>query len=309
MRDALMKSLFVLAEKDSNLMLLTGDLGYGVFEEFEKKYPKQYLNVGVAEQSMMGIAAGLALEGKIIFTYSIGNFPTLRCLEQIRNDACYHELNINIIATGGGFSYGGLGMSHHATEDIAIMRALPGVTVLVPSTSEESETGVINLYETAGTGYLRLDKSKFENTKSIEDITVGNANVLRHGNDITLIVVGGIAEEVMKAAEILSDSNIECRVLSLYSIKPIDIDAIKSACDDTLGIITIEEGNLAGGMGSVVSEVCLDNGFIPTTFKRFGLENKYSSIVGSQEYLRSVYKINYREIVNFILKESEKWQK
>ena len=102
-----MKSLFMLAEKDSNLMLLTGDLGYGVFEEFEKKYPKQYLNVGVAEQNMTGVAAGLALEGKIIFTYSIGNFPTLRCLEQIRNDVCYHELNINIIATGGGFSYGG----------------------------------------------------------------------------------------------------------------------------------------------------------------------------------------------------------
>ena len=242
MRDALMKSLFMLAEKDSNIMLLTGDLGYGVFEEFEKKYPKQYLNVGVAEQNMMGVAAGLALEGKIIFTYSIGNFPTLRCLEQIRNDACYHDLNINIIATGGGFSYGGLGMSHHATEDIAIMRALPGVTILVPSTSEESENAVIDLYKTKGVGYLRLDKSKFENTKSINNTSIGKANVLRQGDDITLIVVGGIAEEVMKAADILSGSNIECRVLSLYSVKPIDIEAIESACKHTSGIITIEEG-------------------------------------------------------------------
>jgi transketolase len=300
MRDALVKSLFMLAEKDSRVMLLTGDLGYGVFEEFEKKYPYQYLNIGVAEQNMMGIAAGLALEGKIIFTYSIGNFPTLRCLEQIRNDACYHELNINIIATGGGFSYGGLGMSHHATEDIAIMRALPGMTVLVPSTSEESETGVINLYETAGTGYLRLDKSKFENTKSIEGISVGKANILRRGSDITLIAVGGIAKEAMKAAEILSSANIECRVVSLYSVKPIDIGVIKSACEDTLGIITIEEGNLTGGIGSAVSEVCLDNEFKPKIFYRFGLNDEYSEIVGDQEYLRSHYKIDCSSLVSKI---------
>jgi transketolase len=309
MRDALMKSLFQLADKDSNLMLLTGDLGYGVFEEFERKYPKQYLNVGVAEQNMMGVAVGLALEGKIIFTYSIGNFPTLRCLEQIRNDACYHDLNINIIATGGGFSYGGLGMSHHATEDIAIMRALPGITMLVPATSEESESAVIDLYKAKGTGYLRLDKSKFENAKSINNISIGKANVLRQGDDITLIAAGGIAEEAMKAADILSKSNIECRVLSLFSVKPIDISAIRSACEDTSGIVTIEEGNLAGGMGSAISEVCLDNGFKPIIFKRLGLNDKYSSIVGSQEYLRSVYKINYKEIVSYILKESDKWQK
>ena len=298
MRDALMKSLFQLADKDPNLMLLTGDLGYGVFEEFEKKYPKQYLNIGVAEQNMMGVAAGLALEGKIIFTYSIGNFPTLRCLEQIRNDACYHELNINIIATGGGFSYGGLGMSHHATEDIAIMRALPGITILAPSTSDESEAGVLNLYKANGVGYLRLDKSKFENTKSIEDISVGNANVLRRGSDITLIVVGGIAEEAMKAAEILSDSNIECRVLSLYSVKPIDIDAIKSACKETYGIVTIEEGNIAGGMGAVISETCMDHGLKPRIFSRLGLNNEYSSVVGSQSYLRAYYKFDFKNIVS-----------
>ena len=298
MRDALIKSLFQLADKDPNLMLLTGDLGYGVFEEFERKYPKQYLNVGVAEQNMMGVAVGLALEGKIIFTYSIGNFPTLRCLEQIRNDACYHELNINIIATGGGFSYGGLGMSHHATEDIAIMRALPGVTVLVPSTSEESESAVIDLYKAKGTGYLRLDKSKFENAKSINNISIGKANVLRQGDDITLIAAGGIAEEAMKAADILSKSNIECRVLSLFSVKPVDIDAIKFACEETAGIITIEEGNLSGGMGAIISETCMDHGLKPRIFSRLGLNNEYSSVVGSQGYLRAYYKIDFKNIVS-----------
>jgi len=297
-RDALMKSLFQLARKDTNVMLLTGDLGYGVFEEFERKYPKQYLNIGIAEQNMMGIAAGLALEGKIIFVYSIGNFPTLRCLEQIRNDACYHDLNINIIASGGGFSYGGLGMSHHATEDIAIMRALPGVTILVPSTSDESESAVMDLYKAKGVGYLRLDRSKFENAATVSNISVEKANILRKGSDITLIVSGGIAEEVVRAAEALSNSGIECRVVSLYSVKPIDVDVIKSACEETLGIITIEEGNLAGGIGSAILEVCFDNNYRPKEFYRFGLNDEYSAIVGSQGYLRSHYKIDCDSIVS-----------
>jgi len=297
MRDALINSLFQLADKDPNLMLLTGDLGYGVFEEFEKKYPKQYLNVGIAEQNMVGVAVGLALEGKVVFTYSIGNFPTLRCLEQIRNGACYHNLNINVIATGGGFSYGGLGMSHHATEDISIMRALPGTTVLVPTTSDESKAGVVNLYKTGGVGYLRLDKSKYVNVELIDKISIGKANILRKGSDITLVVAGGIAQEVMKAAEILSSANIECRVVSLYSIKPIDIDVIRSACKDTLGIVTIEEGNLAGGVGSAILEACYDNEFSPKVFYRFGLNDKYSAIVGSQDYLRSYYGIDCDSLV------------
>jgi transketolase len=301
MREAFMKSLFSLAEKDPNVMLITADLGYGVFEEFEKKYPNQYLNVGVAEHSMMGVASGLALEGRIIFTYSIGNFPTLRCLEHIRNDACYHELNINIVSSGGGFSYGGLGMSHHATEDLAIMRALPGITIVAPCTAREAGEATIELSKCKGVGYLRIDKSKFENTKSINDISIGNANVLRNGSDITLIVVGGIAEEAMKAANILSNSNIECRVLSLYSVKPVDIDAIKSACEETAGIITIEEGNLAGGMGSAVAEVCMDNGLQPNFFKRVGLTDKYSAIVGSQSYLRSYYGMDSDMIVEHVM--------
>ena len=146
MRDAFMNALFDLAELDSDVMLLTGDLGFGVFEEFEEKHPSQYLNVGVAEQNMIGIATGLALEGKKIFVYSIGNFPTLRCLEQIRNDACYHMLNINIIASGGGFSYGGLGMSHHATEDLSIMRALPDMSVVAPATAWEAGEAIMGLY-------------------------------------------------------------------------------------------------------------------------------------------------------------------
>jgi transketolase len=303
MREAFMKSLLFLAEKDSNVMLITADLGYGVFEEFEKKYPNQYLNVGVAEHSMMGVASGLALEGKVIFTYSIGNFPTLRCLEHIRNDACYHELNINIVTCGGGFSYGGLGMSHHATEDLSIMRALPGINVIAPGTSWEAGEATKALYKDKKVGYLRIDKSKLDQPKiSNNNFKIGKANIIREGKDITLISAGGILDEVVKASEELSKIGIESRVVSLCSVKPIDVDEVRRACHETEGIITIEENNLVGGMGSAVIETCEDNGFKPKVFKRIGLKDQYSSIVGSQNYLRSFYNIDSLAIIKQVKK-------
>jgi len=287
------KSLFNLAKKDSKIMLITADLGYGVFEDFEKKYPSQYLNVGVAEHSMMGVASGLALEGRIIFTYSIGNFPTLRCLEHIRNDACYHELNINIVTSGGGFSYGGLGMSHHATEDLSIMRALPGINVIAPGTSWEAGEATKALYKDNKVGYLRLDKSKLEQPEILNNnFKIGKANVIKEGKDITLIAAGGILNEVVKASNELKINGIDCRVISLCSVKPVDIHMVERACNETGGIITIEENNLSGGMGSAVYEVCADNNFRPRVFKRIGLKDEYSSIVGSQTYLRSLYGID-----------------
>ena len=132
MRGAFFRGLMDLAAQDDRVYLLVGDLGFGVVEPFMRKFPKRFLNVGVAEQNMTGVAAGLALTGKIVFTYSIANFPILRCLEQIRNDVCYHRANVKIVSIGGGFSYGALSMSHHATEDLAILRALPELTVIAP---------------------------------------------------------------------------------------------------------------------------------------------------------------------------------
>ena len=159
MRDAFLKKITELAAIDKDVVLLTADLGFGVFENFESKFPGQYFNVGVAEQNMTGLAAGLALEGKKVITYSIGNFATLRCLEQIRNDGCYHDLNITIVASGGGFSYGSLGMSHHTTEDIAILRALPAMSVVAPGTAWEAGEATEALIKSNGVGYLRLDKT------------------------------------------------------------------------------------------------------------------------------------------------------
>jgi transketolase len=296
MRDAFVKKLTELAREDSDIMFLTGDLGFGVFDDFEKEFPNQYLNVGVAEQNMTGIAAGLGLEGKKVFTYSIANFSTLRCLEQIRNDAAYHEVNLTVVSSGGGFTYGALGMSHHATEDLAIMRALPDVTVLAPSTAWEAYHATKAITETSGVGYLRIEKGGIkEPADKNTDFIIGKSIQMAAGEDLTIITCGRIIEECLEAAKLLKKRGITANVVSMHSIKPIDSNSILSYAKNTNNIITVEEHNKSGGLGSAVSEVLTDN-FSSCKLLRIALEDKYSSIVGSQDYLRSIYKLDAIEI-------------
>jgi len=298
----MMQALLELAENDKDVLLITGDLGFGLFEGFAKQFPNQFVNIGIAEQNMIGVASGLALEGKTVFVYSIGNFPTLRCLEQIRNDACYHNININIICMGAGFSYGALGMSHHATEDIAIMRSLPAITLISPSTEDEAYFATIDLAGRKGVGYLRLDKSKVKNIKiSREDFNIGVGNALKDGTDYTIITCGGIAEEALSAANDLHDKNISCKIISMHTIKPIDRLLIQNCVENTKGIITLEEGNITGGIGSAVLETCLELGVFPKKMKRLGIKDDYISIVGSQKYLRGAVGISKQFIVDSIL--------
>jgi len=302
MRSAMMKALFELANDNQDVVLITGDLGFGLFEDFADKFPNQFINIGIAEQNMIGVATGLALEGKIVFVYSIGNFPTLRCLEQIRNDACYHNLNINIICMGAGFSYGALGMSHHATEDIAIMRSLPGVTVISPSTEYEAYFSTIELSKRDGVGYLRLDKSKVSKRKKLKsELEIGKGNILKDGSDYAIIACGGIVEEALSAADDLDKNNISCKVVSMHTIKPIDNALIQDCVKNSKGIISLEEGNIAGGLGSSILEACLKNGKFPLKMKMLGIDDKYISVVGSQEYLRDFSGISKKFIVSTIL--------
>src|SRR5712691_10038528 len=159
MRPAFFRALPELAAADERVNLVVGDLGFGVVEPFVERFPARFFNAGVAEQNMTGIAAGLALSGKTVFTYSIANFPTLRCLEQIRNDVCYHNANVKVVAVGGGFAYGALGMTHHATEDLAIMRALPGMVVVAPGDPLETELATRAIVSHSGPCYLRLGRA------------------------------------------------------------------------------------------------------------------------------------------------------
>src|SRR5450759_1448901 len=201
MRDRFIQTLCGLAESDPSIMLITGDLGFAVLDEYRRRFPRQFINAGVAEQNMTLVATGMALEGHIVFTYSIGNFPTLRCLEMIRNDAAYHDANVKVVCVGGGFSYGALGISHHATEDLAIMRALPGVTSVSPSSLWEVAEATTAITKAAGTCFLRLDKDKGPDGPLDEPFVLGRPRVLRRGADVALIVTGGILSEVVKAAD------------------------------------------------------------------------------------------------------------
>ena len=298
MRDEFVNQLEILAAKDSNLILITADLGFGIFDNFNAHFPEQFINVGVAEQNMTGIATGLALEGKKVFTYSIANFATLRCIEQIRNDAAYHNSNVTVVASGGGFTYGSLGMSHHATEDIAIMRALPDVTVVAPCTAWEAFHGTEQLFNKSGVCYLRLEKGG-DITPPSKSTTyeIGKAISYREGKDVTFIVAGGIMSEALKAANMLAKMNIDASVISMHTIKPIDREAIKGAVNKTRAIITIEEHNIIGGLGSAVAEV-LAQDQLRTTFGQVSILDRYTSVVGDQDYLRHHYQLDAAAIVS-----------
>jgi transketolase len=302
MRDTFIKVLEDIAKEDQNVILVTGDLGFGVLKNFWEKYPEQFINAGIAEQNMTGLAAGMALEGKTVFTYSIGNFPTLRCLEQIRNDAAYHNANLKVVAVGGGFTYGSLGMSHHATEDIAIMRALPDVIVLAPGDIIETEEAVKAISEWEGTCYLRLGRG---GGKPIHegpiDFKIGKAINMLVGTSVAIFSTGEILDEANKAATILNEKGISTGLYSFPTVKPIDYETIVRCASDVDFIITVEEHNIVGGFGSAVAEVLAGVDGKHAQLVRIGLEDTYSSIVGSQEYLRDCYGMSANRIVERVL--------
>lgn len=300
MRNAFIAELTAIAAENPRVMLITADLGFGVFEDFARRYPRQFLNAGVAEQNMTGLATGLALEGRIVFTYSIANFSSLRCLEQIRNDASYHDANVKVVSIGSGFSYGALGISHHATEDVAIMRALPGLTVVSPSDEWEVRQATRALVELRGTCYLRLDKAKPRPTHREGDVfQIGKARVVREGSDLTIVVGGGILEVALQAAEELASAHkIETRILSLHTAKPLDVAAVTRAARETKGILVLEEHTVDGGLGGALAECLLELGEIPRAFRRVGLRGGFASAVGSQEYLRKNYGLDCPAVVS-----------
>jgi transketolase len=300
MRDAFIKELLSIARSDEKVILITADLGFGVLDDFRKELPSQFINVGVAEQNMVGIATGLALEGYIVYCYSIGNFSTLRCLEQIRNDAAYHDANVKIISVGGGFSYGPLGMSHHATEDIAILRALPGVKVIVPSTLKEAAESAKFLKDQNGVVYLRLDKSyaEVDNKKAITDFD--KWQVVREGSKVCLITTGGILQESILAARSLESHGLDVKLISAINLTPSTPKVILENIGNCNLVVTIEEHVKVGGLGGLVAE-CIAENTKGITLLRLGLDNSKVSSVGSQQYLRRISGISAEGIVGSTL--------
>ena len=290
-----------LAERDSRVFLVVGDLGFGVTEPFAKRFPKRYLNAGVAEQNMTGIAAGLALSGKIVFTYSIANFPILRCLEQIRNDVCYHHANVKVVAVGGGFAYGSLGATHHATEDLAIMRALPEMSVVAPADPEEAAAATEAVAAHDGPCYLRLGRAGEQQVhpRTI-DFQLGKAIQVRQGSDLTVISTGGMLQTAVEAADAISHKGLQARVLSMHTLKPLDTDAVLAAARETSGIFTLEEHSIIGGLGSAVAETLAESAEREVVFKRFALPSAFACKSGTQEYLRAQFGLGVQSLTDAI---------
>ena len=289
MRSLFNKVLLEIAEKNDRIYLILADIGYGEIEGFAERFPDRYFNVGVAEQNMTGVACGVAMEGNIAVTYSIANFPTLRCLEQIRNDVCYHKANVKIVIIGGGLAYGALGVSHQSTEDLAIMRALPDMVVLAPADFAEAEAATRAMIAHDGPVYYRCGYKKEPplHAGPIE-FRIGRAIQVRDGKDVTLIGTGTITYRAWQAAGILEAQGIEARVLSMHTVKPIDREAILKAARETGAVLTVEEHNVLGGLGGAVAEVLAEGG-AGVPFKRIGLPDTYVHIVGSHEWLLDHY--------------------
>jgi transketolase len=283
------------------VFLVVGDLGFGVTEPFAKRFPARYLNAGVAEQNMTGVAAGLALSGKIVFTYSIANFPILRCLEQIRNDVCYHHANVKVVAVGGGFAYGSLGATHHATEDLAIMRALPEMTVVAPGDPEETSAATEAVAAHDGPCYLRLGRAGEQKVHARPiDFQLGKAIQIRQGSDLTLISTGGMLQTAVETAEALSHKGLQARVLSMHTLKPLDIDAVLAAARETDAIFTLEEHSIIGGLGSAVAETLAESPEREVVFKRFALPSAFACKSGTQEYLRAQFGLGVGRLTDAI---------
>lgn len=300
MRDAFIRALNELAQQDPSVILVNGDLGFGVLTDFIANRPSQYVNAGVAEQNMTAVACGMAIEGARAYTYSIANFTTLRCLEQLRNDVCYHNANVTAVAVGGGFSYGQLGMSHFATEDLAILRALPNMKVVAPSDPWQAYELTKQLYAEAGPAYLRLDKDKAGLDPEGEPVVLGKLRQVRHGRDVVIFGIGGILGEVIAAANALGEDGIHVSVIDVHTLKPFEADRAAAIAGAHGVVLTVEEHNVIGGLGAAVAEACLEAGVPIKRFKRIGLPDRYPEIVGDQRFLRQAYGLDGGAIADVV---------
>lgn len=311
MRDHVLSELTNLAKKDKRIYLITGDLGYVVLDGFKEACPDRFINAGIAEQNMTALAAGMAREGNMVFTYSIGNFPTLRCIEQIRNDVCYHKANVKILAVGGGFVYGNQGITHHATEDIAMMRILPNMRVYVPGDAYEAVECLKDAYIYDGPCYIRLARNKEENFHT-EDENINIEQVLDFGGtgrDVVILTTGAILCEGKKLQNNLLEQGIHTKLVSIPRVKPIDRMTIETIAKNTKLMVTMEEHQYSGGLGGLISEILSEIRGKKAVLYRSGLQDMFSEETGDQHYLRDFYGISAHKlepIVKDLLKELDK---
>lgn len=316
MRTETTKVIYQAALKNKNIIFLTGDLDHEPAKDFQQNIPNQHINVGLAEQNMIGIAAGLALSGKKVFVFSITPFVTMRCFEQIRVDVCYQNLDVTIIGVGAGFAYSTSGPTHHTIEDIAIMRALPNMKIFSPCHPLEARLITEMLLYSPdlwlrGPNYLRLGRKNDplipelaeETLAQVESLGAIEVGRLTH-YDMTIFSTGSIITEAISVAKELKKFGWGVEVLNIHVIKPFTaIGTVQERMASRKAIFTLEEHSINGGLGSTVSEIIAETGSCgkPPIFKRFGVEDKFTHIVGSVKTLRKENKIDFVSITEEIL--------
>ena len=299
MRNAYLKTLEKLAQNDKNIYALVADNGAIVYDKYREKFPERFINFGIAEANMISVAAGLASCGKIPFTYTISCFLTMRAYEQIRNDVCLQKMNVKLIGIGAGFVYGNLGPTHHAVEDIALMRVLPNMTIISPADDLESAKATLAAYNHKGPVYLRLATgSSPEVYGSDYDFELGRGVTLKNGSDLAIAATGGILADVMKAAAQLQNQGVKARVINIHTIKPIDKEIILKAAAETGAILTVEEHSTIGGLGSAVAEVILEGSQSNIKFRRLGLDNKFPQGYGSYQEMKDMNGLSRKNIID-----------
>lgn len=299
-RDAFFDEVYKIASKDSNVIFLTADMGAFSLSRFKQDLSSQYINVGVAEQNLVSIAAGLALGGKKVFIYTIASFITQRCYEQIKIDLCCMRLPVTIIGSGPGITYSSDGPTHHAIQDVAIMRALPEMTILNPSDPVSATAAARISYKNDGPVYVRIDKGKlpllYDNKKDFSD----GLALLKTGRDLMIIATGIMVHQAFKVADELAKHSIDAGIIDLYRIKPINEELLLSVIEKSNRIVTLEEHSIIGGIGSAVSEVLIDNGkAIP--MKRIAIADKNCVGYGDRDWMHSLYGIDVQTVCRLIL--------
>lgn len=305
MRDAFFDRLYQIAGQDRNIVVISADMGAPALDQFRRDLGSQFINVGIAEQNMVTIATGLALNGKRVFIYAIMPFVTLRCYEMIKVDLSLMNIPVSVVGVGAGFSYNDSGPTHHATEDIAVMRILPNMTVFSPADSVMAAELAEMACQTPGPNYVRLDREILPDIYSPGTSFADGLANLKAGQDVCFIATGNMVHRALEVAEKLKEHSVDAGVIDLYRIRPINRELLLSALAPANRIVTLEEHLLSGGMGSAVAELLVDNGkMIP--LKRIGIPDKYYYAYGSRNDIQSLCGLDADSITKTILAWLEK---
>lgn len=303
MRNIFVDEVTKIARKDERLVFLMSECGFSVTEKFEEEFPTRFFNTGIAEQSLVGTAAGVALRGLRPIAYNMAMFLTMRAYEQIRVDVCYQQLPVILAGVGPGLGYGAAGTTHHSIEDVAIMRVLPHMTIIYPACELDVRQAARKAFEMNAPCYIGLGRAprKFNAPYTEADFKIGKAIKMTEGSDAAIFTYGAMIPVAMDAAAELAQRGIGLRVYNMHTIKPMDEQSVKTAADECGIIFSLEEENIIGGLGGAIAEYIAENDDVKCRFKRLGICDAYCDVVGDHAWLQHYFGIDSSSVVKKVM--------